>query len=125
MRILINGVDKTSLYRNKTLRIRDTVNQRSTASFTLVDPDCNYHPEAGQPIEIYDGDNDLVFSGLIDQPEEVSPMGADVLYIDIEAVDNQAICDRRRVIESYDNTQAGDIVQDIITKVLSDEGITA
>jgi hypothetical protein len=125
MKLLINGVDKISLLKQRSLRIQDTVNKRSTVSFSLVNENLDYHPSPGLPIEIYDNDNALVFAGLIDVPREISPIGVDVLYIPIEAVDNQAICDRRLVIDSYDNMSAGDIVKDILTKVLSDEGIIA
>jgi hypothetical protein len=123
MKILINGVDKTSLFSPYSLSIQDEISARSTADFSLVDKTGNYHPSPGQPIEVYDNSNNLIFGGMIEEPEEENPMSTNVLYIPITCIDQQAIADRYLYAESHDNQTCGYIVRDILSKKLAQEGV--
>lgn len=121
----IAGVDRTNLLRQGTLRISDALNQRSTASFILVDPSGVYDPEVGESVEVYDEGGDLIFGGSIDEYQEEQPQGGVVDYHTVQCVDHHLLADRRIVAEAYDNLTAGAIVQDLITKYLAAEGVTA
>lgn len=125
MKLLIGGADKTSLLRSKSLRIQDGINERSVCSFLLIDVNGIYHADVGEPVEVRDDSNNLVFAGTVDEPEEAQPLGTSVLDLAVQVVDWHQIADRRIVAETYENQAAGTIVNDIITKYLADEGITA
>lgn len=124
MKILINGIDKTSLFSPYSLNIDDEINARSTSNFRLIDKTGSYHVSPGQPVEVYDNSNTLVFGGMIEEPEEENPMETNVLYIPVTCIDQQALADRRLIGESYDNQTCGYMARDILTKKLSQEGVT-
>lgn len=124
MQIWIGGVDKSSLYVVNSLEIGDEINARSTCRFQLVDKTGTYHPANGATVEIYNNDANLIFGGFIKEPDENVLWGTAALSVNVDCVDNQAICDWRLIAESYDNMTTGAIVTDIITQVLADEGIT-
>jgi len=123
--IEIGGVDKTANVLYGSLKISDAINSRSTASVDIIDPTGAYRPDVGAVVEVYDGAT-LVFAGTIDDlPEEKLSGASGVAYRGVPIVDYTQIADRKLVAESYENELAGDIVTDIITKYLADEGITA
>lgn len=124
MQIKIAGIDKTSLLQPGSLNISDEVSNRSTAGFQLVDKTGTYHPSPGQPIEIYDNALNLIFGGMVEDPEEENPLGTDTLFLPIQCVDQQALADRWLAIETYDNQTCGYMVNDFITKYLAQEGVT-
>lgn len=123
MQIKIAGIDKTSLLQPGSLNISDEVSNRSTAGFQLVDKTGTYHTSPGQPIEIYDNALNLIFGGMVEDPEEENPLGTDTLFLPIQCVDQQALADRWLAIETYDNQTCGYMVNDFITKYLAQEGV--
>jgi hypothetical protein len=125
MQIKINGKDVTLMLKPNSLTIIDRINSRSMASIKLVDKNGNYHPSPGQPVEIYDNANGLIFGGMIETPEEENPLFTNLLNLPVSCVDNQALADRHLIAESYDNTLCGDIVRDMLTKKLSQDGVIA
>ena len=100
------------------------IEERGTAEFTVVDIDGDASYQKGQPVEIYDATNTLIFGGVIDSVETVPMSPAGGLYHIIRCADNHYFADKRLVAESYLATAAGTIVADIRTKYLLDEGIT-
>lgn len=123
MQLLIGGVDKTSLYVVNSLEIGDEINARSTCRFQLVDKTGVYHPPNGATVEIYDNDATLIFGGFVKEPDENVLWGTSALSVNVDCVDNQAICDWRLVAESYDNMTTGAIVKDMIDTTLAEEGV--
>ena len=123
MKLLIGGVDRTSYLQTETLTIADRLNENSTSQFTLRSSD--YHPQVGEAVEVYDDENTLIFAGSIDEPEEEYYYSAGYLFVTVQAVDNHYLANRHLVGETYDeDTKAGVIIKDIITKYLAQEGIT-
>lgn len=123
MKIEISGVDLTTYYAQKTLSIEDAINERSTANFKMIDESGQLDLKDGQPIEIYDNDNTLIFGGFLFFPKRFVPIATTAVIYDIEAVDNHAISDRFIVAETYTNESTGDIVKDLQEKYLADDGI--
>lgn len=68
-------------------------------------------------------DSVVIFTGLIKNIQKVERYPG-VLEYRINAVDNSAIADKRLVAKVYNNTLAGDIVKDILSEILSQEGVT-
>jgi len=123
MQVLINGVDRTEYIKAQSLRIIDALNERSTASLTIIDKDGLYRPAVGEPVEIWDGTTQL-FGGSIDDIQEEKILGSSAIICNIPLVDHHQLADRRLVAETYENELAGNIVKNIINNYLAEEGIT-
>ncbi len=122
--VKINNVDKSANVLVNSISISDAVNERSTASLSILDKTGTYRPVIGETVEIYD-DTDLVFAGTIDDlPEEVIEGTSILRYNNVPLVDFHQIADRKIVAEAYESKTAGYIVTDILTKYLADEDIT-
>ncbi len=122
MQLLIGGTDRTGLLQRGTLSVDDSIGERSTCSFRLVDPAGALHFSPGQAVEVNHGGM-KAFAGTIDKVTEVRPLGTSALGHDVQCVDWHGIPDRRIVAETYQNVLAGNVVRDLITKYLGVEGI--
>ncbi len=100
------------------------IEERSVANFTIVDIPGTAFYSKGQLVKIYDPNNDLIFGGVIDNPETVRPAPSGELLHPITCADYHYTADKRLVAESYLATAAGTIVADLRTKYLLDEGVT-
>jgi hypothetical protein len=124
MIITVNGVDKSSMFVPNSLSVDGEVSTRSTARLRFADKAGTFHPLPGQPVEVRDNANNLIFGGMVEEPEEENPMFTSLLYIPISCVDQSALADRWLVAESYDDQTCGYIVNDLITRYLAQEGVT-
>ncbi|GAG93688.1 unnamed protein product, partial [marine sediment metagenome] len=106
------------------LSIELTIEERSIASFTLFDSLGADSYEWGQPVSIWDITDTRIFDGFVAEPEmrRVSPDGG--IYHAIRCMDNHYLADKRLVIASYTNENAGDIVTDLLADYLAAEGVT-
>lgn len=120
--VLIDGV-KVELKKGSLL-VELRIEERSIAEFTVIDTAGVLSYQKGQPVEIYDVTNTLIFGGVIDTPEKTTMAPSGGLYHPIRCVDWHYLADKRLVAESYLATSAGDIVKDIRTKYLVAEGVT-
>lgn len=115
----------TSYYRPMTLEIEDEINARSTARFELVDKTGELEIIDGMPIYIYDYDDNLIFGGYTFYPKRYNPIQTTAIFYNVDCIDQQCVTDRYLVAESYLNKSAGFIVNDLLSKYLTDDGITA
>ena len=120
MRVTING--NQVVFMDGSLSIDDAISERSTASF-VVKTDTTVHYSQGQPVEVYDDAENLIYAGVIDKPAEKQPPGTDFLLHSISCKDQHYLADKRILSKAYEETLAGDIVRDIITLKLVAEGI--
>lgn len=104
--------------------IENLIEARSIAGFTIVDLASSLEFQKGQPVEMWDICEALIFGGLIDTPERAAMAPAGGLYHPIRCADYHYFADKRLIAESYLATATEDIVKDIRTKYLADEGIT-
>ncbi len=118
-------IDLTAYYRPMSLEIEDEINARSLARFQLVDKTGALEVSDGQYVEIYDYNDNLIFAGYTTYPKKINPMQTTALFYDIQAVDIHSLADRYLVAEAYSNVTAGYVVNDIMTKYLAVNGITA
>jgi len=101
------------------------IEERSKASFIVVDREETKSYQQGQPITIYDATDTRIFGGVIQNPIKtyaISPAGG--RYHHLTCSDWHYLADKRLVAESYLATAAGTIVTNIITNYLADEGVT-
>lgn len=106
------------------LIVEQRIEERSIAEFTVVDIDAALEFQKGQPVEIYDPDDLHLFGGVVDTPDTIRTAPSGELLHPIICADWHYLADKRLVAESYLATDAGDIVKDIRTKYLADEGVT-
>lgn len=120
---MIKISEETVTIREGSLSINEAIEERSTCSFIVINSG-EKHFKKGQQVEVFDGE-DLIFSGFIDTSRErrISPDGT--LFHDIQCIDNHYLVDKRIIAQAYQETDAGTIVNDIITNYLAEEGITA
>jgi len=106
------------------LVIDKRVEERSTASFVVIDEPSTESFVRGALVEIFDATPDLIFAGFVDTPEQ-DEIGADQgLFHSISCIDNHYLADKRLVVKSYTDKTLKYIVEDIVTTYLADEGIT-
>jgi len=104
--------------------IEQRIEERSIARFTTVDLAGTETYQRGQGVEMYDTADELIFGGVIDNPETVIVAPSGELYHPISCVDYHYFADKRLVAESYQNKTCGFIVEDIFDKYLAEEGVT-
>lgn len=121
MRVLINK-NEVEVKANS-LSIEDAIGERSMASFIVVDKAGTFHFEQGQPVEIYDDENALIYAGVIDKPVE-KVLNTAGLSHSVSCKDWHYLCDKRIMAKAYENISAVDLIQDIVDSYINIEGIT-
>ncbi len=107
-----------------TLKTNKAIEQRSTASFTVVDKTGTASYVKGQAILItIDGNTEFAGFSEIVTRRRVAPQ-SDIVYWSIKCIDNHYLADKRLVVEVYTAKTAKFIVEDIITNYLAAEGVT-
>lgn len=121
--LTIGGVERSGLLRKSTLQVPDALGQRGTCRFVLDDTSgAGYHPEEGQEVVVtYDGVP--VFGGTIDRCKWRVENGTTMTVSELACVDYNQIPDRHLVAATYEDMSAGDIVRDLVSTYLADEGI--
>ena len=127
--VWIDGVEYPVL--RGSISIDKRVEERSTASFTIVDYAGVYDFVRGQPVQIlqpwaFPPFHLNEFSGYIDTPRRTKQSPASsILLHDISCMDHHYLADKRLVVKSYSTPgqTAGDIVNDIFTDYLVAEGV--
>ncbi len=106
------------------LSIDDRIGERSTASFTVRDLGAALSFEQGDPCDIYDDDDNIIFAGFIDSVDirEITPGTG--LFHAVKCTDNHYLADKRLAAESYEDKSCGYIASDLLTNYLADEGVT-
>lgn len=117
MRNYFIAEDKVTVQKNS-LNITDKLNERTTCSFTVIEPD--FSIDVGMEVVVEDNDV-VIFAGTVDN---ITSYGDKVKYVAVSCVDFSQLVDKRIVAEAYDNMAAGDIVRDLIQKVFAEEDIT-
>lgn len=110
--------------REDSLSISDVIEERSTASFDVLDLTSSEAIVKGNPVEIYNESDELIFAGFVEiaEKQEIS-RDAGLVYT-IQCVDNHYLADKRIAAGSYLNQTAGYIVDDLFDAYLAPEGVT-
>src|SRR5258707_3729918 len=81
------------------------------------------HYQQFQQVQVQDGSGVLVFSGYIAAPEEDKPGCQNALDTQIVCMDQHFLADKRVVATLYRNQTFGYIVNDMLSTILSQEGV--
>ncbi len=118
----IDGVEVTII--KASLVVENRIEERSIANFTIVDLLGTLSYQKGQNVLIYDPNNELIFGGVIDNPETIRVAPSGELLHPITCIDYHYFADKRLVAEYYESKTCGFIVDDIFDKYLDEEGVT-
>lgn len=112
----VNGVE---VYAQKnTLAYTDQVNERSTCSFVVFNPD--FQIRVGMEVEVLE-DEELIFKGTVDDYDST---GTEEIYVSISCVDFSQLIDKRVVFDTFENETVEDIAKSLIADFFEEEGIT-
>lgn len=125
LKLKINGIDRINEVLKGSIVGSETINARSTCSFSLLDLYGNGKPELGTSVELFDEEDNKVFGGMVDKGTKTRLSSSNVLQYDITCCDYHQLAEKRLIAETYVNKTAGYIVNHIITNYLTDENITA
>lgn len=106
------------------LSIDKTIGKRSQAAFTVRTPTTATHFQQYQQVSIFDQTGTLTFSGYITNPKEQKPGFSSTLIHSIQCADQHFLADKRIIAAAYTNKTCGEIVQNIVSTILSQEGVT-
>jgi hypothetical protein len=107
--------------------IRDVVEDRSTADFTILDSSHAFFFEKGESVLIRDFNFQLIFGGFIEiaSQSRISPDG--IISWEISCTDNHYLADKRLVAKAFvaaSTPTISDCVMWLVDNILDDEGIT-
>jgi hypothetical protein len=125
--LMIGGVDRTNLLRERTLRVDDRLNERSTAAMMLSVTSGLYIPGSLDAVVVYLA-NVVAFAGFAWDPTAklmVEDGDRTEHWVNLNCVDNHLLADRRMYPETHDGLTCGQIVQYAITNYLAADGVTA
>lgn len=108
--------------------VRDLVESRTSAEFSIIDFSHAYSFYKGQYVEIKDHDLDIIFEGFIEEvtQERMSPDG--VIIHNVSCTDNHYLADKILLAKGFDGATyptIADIVTYIVENVLDGEGVLA
>ena len=107
-----------------TLKIQNTIGRRSQMQCTVHDQSPTRHYQQFQQVQAYDQSANLVFSGYISLPTEVKPGFQPALDTQTVCIDQHYLADKRIIAKLYRDQTCGFIVNDMLTNILSQEGVT-
>lgn len=107
--------------------VKDIVEDRSTADFTILDTAHAYSFQKGQYVTVRDFNYDIIFTGFIETAvqQRISPSG--VIAHQISCTDNHYLADKRVIAKAFvvaTTPTIGDCVQWIVDNILDNEGVT-
>ncbi|MDT7040881.1 hypothetical protein [Candidatus Nitronereus thalassa] len=125
--LLIDAVERFGLVRPGTLTYTDELHTRSNLQCQLAVTKSGgvyWRPAVGEPVTLLDGAT-KIFGGSIERIRLDQPPGVDTrLFITVECVSWDQIADRRLVSKDYTQETVRDIVLDLMTEHLVDEGVS-
>lgn len=128
--ITIAGVDRSSDYGDRSLRIKRALNAIDTCRFDIVDKGQSSRPQEGELVQI-DSDGTTVFKGTVDSTDgedfyegpnnPVSP-GVGTNIYRVSCVDFNKLAERIVVAANYET--AGQSLQDIVVDLVNNQSVT-
>lgn len=106
-----------------TLKISNTLDQRSTCTFAVHDATGTNHYQPGQPVLVYDNSTGLLFTGYIDGSKEKNLYPQPDIISTLTCIDQHYLADKRVAQKDYLNRYAGDIATDLLHTYLAQEGV--
>ena len=119
--VLIDGLEVFVIAGS--LTVDNTIGRRGSASFTVYSDNVTHYQQY-QKVTIYDANQNLIFSGYLDQPKEQKPGFQPSLIHTLTCTDQHFLADKRIMAASFVNKTCGTIAQYIWSNFLAAEGVT-
>lgn len=119
------GLNSSQVMASSSPQVRDLVEDRSTADFSIWDPNHEYRFTKGEYVQIIDTNFDIIFTGFIEVATEkrITPTGG-IEHV-ISCVDNHYLADKRIIAKAFVSpSTVADCVDWIVTNILLQEGVT-
>ncbi len=116
-------IDSEQVKIEKNWTIEKKLNERAVADIVVVDLLDLDAIDIGDSFEVYQ-DLTKIFAGVIKDIEEYEDSPGRLSY-QLAVTNNSALADKRRIGKTYENETAGNIVTDLITEKLVEEGVSA
>jgi len=104
------------------LDIEKTIENRSTASFTVKDLHNEFQFKKGMQVRIEDG-GDLVFRGFVEISKKKAVTNTGQFFHLVDCVDMHYLADKRIVALAQTDTTASTVVETIVSRYLMEEGL--
>ncbi len=126
--VKINGVDYTRMLKDPGgIRYEDVVNGRTQLTLIFEDPNniLDAIVDDGMSVTLHDSLGELVFGGTIEAPELelLGDKSMTAAEMTVDAVGDDQILDRRLLAVAYPAQNDTDMVRDVFTNIINDEGI--
>lgn len=108
--------------RKETLEVNDTIDQHSTCSFVVVDTEGEFDFEKGEPVEVYNDDDKLVFGGVIEEAHK-RKVTKGLFRHEIICQDWHYLASKRIAARAYKGQKAGQVINALLDNYLRDEGL--
>lgn len=112
-------------YLEGSLSISETLDQRSQCQFTVWDATGTQHYVYGQPVQVVDAIEGLLFSGYVHDSQETNLPPNPALLSVVSCIDQHYLADKRVSQSDYSNLYAGHIVANLVNDYLAAEGVNA
>lgn len=125
---MVKGPNNSQVMMGSSPMVRDLVEDRSTADFSIWDANHTYRFDKGEYVEITDVNLEVIFTGFIETASEnrITPEGG--IEHRISCVDNHYLCDKRIVAKAFVSGTVSDairwIVENVLAKSGENEGVT-
>jgi uncharacterized protein YkuJ len=107
------------------VRLRQTVDLRSTLSFVVRDDTGTLNVQPGTPVTLSDVTTGLLFSGYVDHVPQTHLTPNATNLLSISCAGPEYLADKAYTRRDYTGQYAGDIAADLIQSFLGGEGVTA
>ena len=121
MNITIGGISVD--FQIGTFELEDSIDERSTCSFIVLDPTNSATYSKGQPVLITTDSHKLIFGGVVEESEAKVIGPSDYTFHSIRCCDWHYLADKRIIAEAYEDKTIDYIVKDIVDTYLDDEGV--
>jgi hypothetical protein len=121
----VKGPRASQVMMNSSPMVRDLVEDRSTADFSILDLNHVYRFTKGEYVTILDSSLDTMFAGFIDTATELRLTPEGGIEHRISCIDNHYLADKRILATAFVSpSTVADAVTWIITNILAAEGVT-
>jgi hypothetical protein len=123
---MVKGPRDSEVMLNSSPMVRDLVEDRSTADFSILDLNHAYRFTKGEYVTILDTHLDTIFTGFIETATELRLTPDGGIEHRISCTDNHYLADKRIIAKAFVSPDTvEDAVTWIISNILSQEGVTA
>lgn len=122
--VKIDGTDRTGDLKIQSLRARKKVQDPRQGRLVAEVATSGWTPTIGKSIDVLDEDGNTVIGGTIDNLKVTHFDAAAHNRYEIQIISNEFLAQKRTITREWANTDAGQIVRDIVDKVLTEEGVT-